>query len=124
MGMATSMNAGYFTIHSNVCMPPIEMPMTAWRCFRCSALVTRRYSASTMSLMVIGGNLVACWVSEFEGEEDTPSPKASTAIKKNFAGSIILSAPTKAAMLLLLPENHEGNKTALEPWALSAPQVR
>ena len=77
-----------------------------------------------MSLTVIEGNRVPCCVSEFDGEDDTPSPSASTAIRKNFAGSIILSGPTKLAILLLLPENQEGKRIALVRCSFRAPQVR
>ena len=64
-------------------------------------------------------------VVEFEGEEETPSPKASMTTRKYFAGSTNLSAPAaRAPMVALLPLNQVGKKTALERSALSLPQVR
>ena len=59
-----------------------------------------------------------------EGDEETPSPSASTTMRKYLAGSTSLSAPTEAAMSLLLPENQVGKRMALERCALSVPQVR
>ncbi|MNT85519.1 hypothetical protein D3C72_2256960 [compost metagenome] len=49
MGTATSMKSGWRWAHTQVCMPPMELPMMArtWRTPRCS--VNRRYCACTMS---------------------------------------------------------------------------
>lgn len=77
-----------------------------------------------MSLMVMAGNSRPCWVVEVEGDEETPSPRASTTMRKYLDGSTRLSAPTEGAMLLLRPENQVGKRMALECCALSLPQVR
>ena len=49
IGTAMSMKPGYISAHIQVCMPPIELPITRrrWRTLRCS--VTSRYCARTMS---------------------------------------------------------------------------
>src|ERR1039458_7375542 len=104
-------------------MPPIEMPMTACRCLRPRVSVARRYSALTMSRIVKAGNSGPGCEAEFEGDEETPSPNASTAMTKYFDGSTRSSAATKPARLELVPEKYDGKITAFERSALSLPQV-
>ena len=98
--------------------------MTACRCLRCSVSVASRYSARTISRVVKAGNCIRGWLLLFEGDEDTPSPSASTAMTKHFAGSTSFSVPTLPAIWALVPVNQDGKSTALEPSALSFPQVR
>ncbi len=49
IGTSASIICGYFTPQIQVCMPPIELPITSRRCLMPSPSVTRRYCASTMS---------------------------------------------------------------------------
>mgnify|MGYP003693920215 CR=1 FL=1 len=49
IGTATSMKAGYFWAHIQVCMPPIEFPSTSRRRLTPRCSVTSRYCARTMS---------------------------------------------------------------------------
>ena len=49
IGTAMSMKSGYFCAQIQVCMPPIELPITSRRCFTPRCSVTSRYWASTMS---------------------------------------------------------------------------
>lgn len=74
--------------------------------------------------MVKAGKSGPCWVAEFEGDEETPSPSASTAMTKYFVGSTRPPGLMASARLALTPENHVGKSTALERSALSVPQVR
>jgi len=71
---------GWETIHSKACMPPIEIPATAWICSRCSSCVSRRCSIATMSRMVNSGKDAPGWSLLLDGEEDTPFPMLSTAM--------------------------------------------
>src|SRR5579863_4179416 len=105
-------------------MPPIEIPITACRCFRPRVSVARRYSASTMSRVLNAGNIMPGCVVEFDGDDEIPSPNESTAMTKYFAGSTSSFAATKPARLELVPEKYEGKRTAFERSALSVPQVR
>ena len=49
IGTSASISADIFTPQSQVCMPPIELPITSRRCLMPRPSVTRRYCASTMS---------------------------------------------------------------------------
>ena len=49
IGTSASMNCGYLPPQIQVCMPPIELPITSRRCFTPRPSLTRRYCASTMS---------------------------------------------------------------------------
>ena len=49
IGTSASIICGYFTPQSQVCMPPIELPITSRRCLMPSPSLTSRYCASTMS---------------------------------------------------------------------------
>jgi hypothetical protein len=90
-----------------------------------SVSLARRYSALTISRVVKAGNKGPGWVAEFEGDDETPSPKASMTTTKYSAGSTSLSAPVAIAPApALLPLNQVGMKTPLERSALSVPQVR
>ena len=49
IGASASMKSGYFTPHTQVCMPPIELPITRRTWLMPSPSFTSRYCASTMS---------------------------------------------------------------------------
>jgi hypothetical protein len=49
IGTSASMKPGCVTPQIQVCMPPIELPMTSRRCFSPKPSVSRRYCACTMS---------------------------------------------------------------------------
>ncbi len=51
-GINASMKSGYIVPHIQVCMAPIEVPMTTRRWFTASFSVTSLYSACTISVYV------------------------------------------------------------------------
>ena len=72
------MKSGYETIHWNVCMPPMEIPITAWTWDIPSARVSSSCSEFTMSRMLNSGNFMRGCNLLFDGEDELPSPSAST----------------------------------------------
>ncbi len=49
IGTSASIMPGYLTPQIQVCMPPIELPITSRRCLMLRPSLTSRYCASTMS---------------------------------------------------------------------------
>ena len=49
IGTSASMKSGYASPQIQVCMPPIELPITRRRCLTPRPSVTSRYCAATMS---------------------------------------------------------------------------
>jgi hypothetical protein len=59
-----------------------------------------------------------------EGDEETPSPNASTATAKNRVVSTSLSGPKNWYKSSLRPLYQVGTRITFDPSALSRPQVR
>jgi hypothetical protein len=77
-----------------------------------------------MSRMVNTGNFIRGCSELFEGDDEAPSPSASIATTKYFAGSIRLPAPTNASpACAALPRNHDVTTTTFEWSAFSLPYV-
>src|SRR3979411_3047001 len=78
IGVPRSMKSGYASIHSNVCMPPMAMPITAHTWELDSHSERNRCSDYTMSRIVKTGNFISGCFLLFDGAEETPFPIAST----------------------------------------------
>src|ERR1700690_2466595 len=111
-------------IHWKVCIPPIEIPITARQCERCSTWVTNWCSELTMSRMETRGNFMCGCDLLLEGEDDTPSANASTVMRKNFAESMSFPGPISPARFSVLPVNQVGQSTAFDLASLRWPNVR
>src|SRR5215472_2445701 len=106
-------------------MPPMEKPMTARGCGRCSDSVTSFCSAFTMSRIENLGKLTPGCVLLFDGEDDIPSPRESTTITKYL--SLLMSLPGPIRLLAIpadLQPKAVGNTTALDLSELRVPKVR
>jgi hypothetical protein len=92
----------------------MEIPMTARRCAMPKARVTSWCSDSTMSRTVKRGKCMCGCAALFEGEDDTPSPSASTRITKYFEESTSFPGPTRPGKSLVVPVNQVGKSTAFD----------
>ena len=59
-----------------------------------------------------------------DGEDETPSPRASTVMTKYLAESTSLPGPISPVRSFVVPVNQVGNNTAFDFFAFSFPKVR
>jgi hypothetical protein len=67
-----------------------------------------------MSRIVNLGNAAPGWFLLFEGEEETPLPRASTRMTKLSVGSTSASRATFEASTSVVPENQVGKSTPFD----------